>query len=243
MGIVYMMARIAFNCLATIWPFYLQIVCGFVGNGNSPTSVQLAIVPLVNYVSSMLFSIFLQAKFTQALQSRVKPIMLSAVLIIVGSLPLALLSPASTWSTKWLVYPCAAVQGVGTAILLNTSTSIISDVIGTNQSSSAFVYGMYSFLDKFANGFLISWLVAAYQKKEGDLRIIIVTVPILAVLCALLAAVIANNMFADRMAKFSQGSKLKAPKRQRVLDEDEKNASRDSFAPGVPVETPDDNTY
>ena len=64
MGIVYMMARIAFNCLATMWPFYLQVVCGFTGNGDSPTSVQLAIVPLVNYVSSMLFSIFVQTRFT-----------------------------------------------------------------------------------------------------------------------------------------------------------------------------------
>jgi len=61
MGTVYMMARIAYNCLATIWPFYLQYVCLFTTDDplTDPTSPQLAIVPLVNYCSSMLFSIFL----------------------------------------------------------------------------------------------------------------------------------------------------------------------------------------
>jgi len=60
MGIVYMMARISYNCLATIWPFYLQYVTGFVPEDGTPTSPQLAIVPLVNYLSSTIFSIFFQ---------------------------------------------------------------------------------------------------------------------------------------------------------------------------------------
>lgn len=58
MGLVYMSARIAYNCLATMWPFYLDKVCKFVPEGGRPTSPQLAIVPLVNYCSSMVFSIF-----------------------------------------------------------------------------------------------------------------------------------------------------------------------------------------
>jgi len=169
--------------------------------------------------------------------------MIAAILITIGSLPLGLLSPKSTWSTKWLVYPCASIQGVGTAILLNTSTSIISDVIGSDQTSSAFVYGVYSFLDKVANGILISWLVAAYQKDEGDLRIIIVAVPILAVLCALIATAVATAFFSERMAKFSLGSKLKMPKstKERMMKEEEQ--SRDSFAPGTPVSTPDETDH
>jgi len=64
-------------------------------------------------------------------------------------------------------------------------------------------------MDKVANGFLISWLVAAYSKKPQELRIIIVSVPVLAVSCALLSTYVATVMFADRMSKFSLGSKLK----------------------------------
>ncbi len=58
MGIVYMMARIAYNVLATMWPFYLQNVMMFTGDEDQPTSPQLAIVPLITYLSSTIFSIF-----------------------------------------------------------------------------------------------------------------------------------------------------------------------------------------
>ena len=47
--------------------------------------------------------------------------------------------------------------------MLNTSTSIISDVIGTNIQSAAFVYGLYSFVDKIANGLFLFWLIANYS--------------------------------------------------------------------------------
>ena len=70
------------------------------------------------------------------------------------------------------------------------------------------MYGVYSFLDKVSNGFLISWLVAAYQNEAKQLRIIIVTVPIIAVTCALISTTLATSLFSDRMAKFSLGSKM-----------------------------------
>jgi len=211
MGVVYMMARIAYNCLATIWPFYLQFVVGFVPEAGTPTSPQLAIVPLVNYLSSTIFSIFFQQKFTQRLQSRTAPIVICVILITVASVPLAFLN--DSWSTKWAIYPCASLQGIGTAILLNTSTSIISDVIGTDNTSSAFVYGVYSFMDKIANGFLISWLVAQYSDKAGPLKYIISIVPCLASFSALLSVWIATKFYSHKLAKMSLGSKLKPVKK------------------------------
>ena len=47
--------------------------------------------------------------------------------------------------------------------MLNTSTSLISDVIGTQTRSAAFVYGFYSFVDKTANGLFLFWLIATYS--------------------------------------------------------------------------------
>ena len=40
---------------------------------------------------------------------------------------------------------------------------LISDVIGTNIQSAAFVYGLYSFVDKIANGLFLFWLIANYS--------------------------------------------------------------------------------
>lgn len=91
-GFVYMFARIAINCTATIFPFYLQISLGFTGNDDHPTSVILALVPLSAYVSSMLFSIFLQAPMTQMFANRLKPLAIAVVLVSVSSIPLLFLT-------------------------------------------------------------------------------------------------------------------------------------------------------
>jgi len=50
--------------------------------------------------------------------------------------------------------------------MLNTATSLISDVIGKDDQSSAFVYGTYSFFEKIANGILIFFVTAYYNKEE-----------------------------------------------------------------------------
>jgi Na+/melibiose symporter-like transporter len=91
-GLVYMFARIAINCTATIFPFYLQYSMGFSSGSNGrPTSVMLALVPLSAYVSSMLFSLFLQAPMTQKFANRLKPLAISVVLIAGSSIPLLFL--------------------------------------------------------------------------------------------------------------------------------------------------------
>ena len=84
--------------------------------------------------------------------------LISVVVTTAGSLPYAFLN--TNPEINWLIYPCAAIQGVGVALMLNTGTSLISDVIGKDAESAAFVYGIYSFLDKMANGFLLNYLVA-----------------------------------------------------------------------------------
>lgn len=50
--------------------------------------------------------------------------------------------------------------------MLNTGTSLISDVIGNEAESAAFVYGTYSLFDKFANGILLFWLISFYSEGE-----------------------------------------------------------------------------
>lgn len=49
--------------------------------------------------------------------------------------------------------------------MLNIATSLISDVIGDDDTGSAFVYGAYSFFDKFANGVLLLYFVVSHNNK------------------------------------------------------------------------------
>ena len=92
--------------------------------------------------------------------------------------------------------------------MLNTGTSLISDVIGQDTTSSAFVYGAYSLLDKFANGFLLYYLVAYYSKDALALRWILSTVPTISSIGCALFTWIGMKLFADKLAKISSGSTL-----------------------------------
>lgn len=66
--------------------------------------------------------------------------------------------------------------------MLNTGTSLISDVIGADSENSAFVYGMYSLFDKFANGLFLFWLMANYASDPLALRYVLGLTP---VVCAI----------------------------------------------------------
>jgi hypothetical protein len=50
--------------------------------------------------------------------------------------------------------------------MLNTGTSLISDVIGNESESAAFVYGTYCLFEKFGNGILLFWLISNYSENE-----------------------------------------------------------------------------
>ena len=98
---------------------------------------------------------------TTCLRNRILPMLISIVLVIAGSIPLAFLN--DNMDENWLVYIVVPLQGIGLVIMLNTATSLISDVIGNDTANSAFVYGCYSFFDKVANGLGLYFLVAIYS--------------------------------------------------------------------------------
>lgn len=54
-----------------------------------------------------------------------------------------------------MMYPVACLTGIAQALCLNTGITLISDVIGSRGSQGAFVFGVYSFLDKFCTGIVM----------------------------------------------------------------------------------------
>jgi Na+/melibiose symporter-like transporter len=58
-------------------------------------------------------------------------LVISMFITIVGTLPYGFLTTDP--SNNWLVYPLACIYGVGIAMMLNTSTSLISDVVGKDS--------------------------------------------------------------------------------------------------------------
>ena len=138
---------------------------------------------------------------TRCLRNRLLPMLLSIVVIVASSAPLAFLGQNEY---SYLVYPFSALQGIGMAIMLNTATSLISDVIGNDSENSAFVYGCYSLFYKFANGALLYWIIAAYSEDHPDtLKWIMAIVPIICSILAFVFVFIVNKFYSNKMAKIT----------------------------------------
>ena len=77
---------------------------------------------------------------------------IGGVLVISSSIALIFLNDNNG---KDIIYPIAVIVGVAQAFTLNTGITMISEVIGIRGSSGAFVFGVYSFLDKLTNGIVL----------------------------------------------------------------------------------------
>lgn len=150
---------------------------------------------------------------------------MAVVVTVIGSVPLGFLDGNAD---RYIVYPCAALQGVGIALMLNTGTSLISDVIGSDNKSSAFVYGAYSLFDKFANGFLLWYLVREYSKDATALRYILAIIPSTAATGCALLTWLGMALYADKLAKISMGSVLKDKEKKFIGGDSEEQALVDS---------------
>lgn len=196
-----MLVRIAVNVTMSVLPFYLIRVTGFVESEDNPTPIAIALTPLVSYITSLIFSLFLYKPMIQRLRNRFYPLFIAIVIISVGSLPYMFLN--SDPNIRWLVYLLSSISGVGLAIMINTATSLISDVIGKDADSSAFVYGAYSFFDKVANGAIIFIITSKYNENPTALRWIIGTIPIICSIAAFGLTYLGKMLYSDRLARLS----------------------------------------
>lgn len=208
---VYAFARLALNANATMMPFYLITVLGFQPAEQGATSPQIALVPLITYSASLIFTVIAMKKVTQHFANRFIPMFGAAIICTIGALPLLFLKDNSL---RYIVLPCAIFLGVGIALMLNTGTSLISDVLGADVKSAAFVYGAYSLLDKFANGFLLYWLVAEYSESPKALPWIISMVPIISAFGCAIFTLIGLKLYSAKLQKISVGSHIAVKKKQ-----------------------------
>ena len=89
--------------------------------------------------------------------------------------------------------------------MINTSTSLISDVIGKDAESSAFVYGFYSFLDKIANGFAIERALSVYKDDKMGLKVIMGGLPVAAAVLAFGLTYLGKVLYSEKLARLSIG--------------------------------------
>lgn len=101
------MVRIAVNVTMSVLPFYLIEVTGFKETEDTPTPLAIALVPLVSYITSMLFSLFFYKRMIQKLKNRLAPLFISIFVISAASLPFIFLNDDP--KINWLVYVFSSI--------------------------------------------------------------------------------------------------------------------------------------
>jgi Na+/melibiose symporter-like transporter len=148
-GCVYMGARLLVNVQSSLIIFYLQNVLGIDKNVDTfdhGLPIEFAIIPMIIYLSSSITSSVLKTVYEKI--GRRRAFAIGAVAALIGATAMMFMGP----DTKFLMYPLTIIIGVGQSVILNTSISLIAEVVGGKGASGAFVFGAYSLLDKFANG-------------------------------------------------------------------------------------------
>ncbi|RUS80621.1 hypothetical protein EGW08_011631 [Elysia chlorotica] len=140
-AMLYMSTRLYINISQVYFPMYLIETIGLKKNA-------IAIFPLVSYVSSFVTSLlassinkFLGRKTTYALA------------VGIGAASCVWMYFIEAKSNQ--VFGCAVLMGCAGSLMLITSLSMTSDLIGSNVESGAFVFGAMSFTDKLSNGIAV----------------------------------------------------------------------------------------
>lgn len=147
-GICYMGVRLCTNMFGTLLPFYLIGVLnlGLADESDNSVPFTVALVPLIVYFSSVLASLRLNYFYKRF--GRKMALTVGTIISGVALCSLFFLTPDS----GWVVYIMAVFIGCSQTMILATGINFISDVVGTKAKTGAFVFGIYSLLDKFSAG-------------------------------------------------------------------------------------------
>lgn len=127
-----------------------------------------------------------------------------------------------------MVYPLSFIQGIGLIIMINTATSLISDVVGDDTENSAFVYAMYSLFDKISAATILFVVIKEYSEGQPTaLKWCVALIPIIGSGCALFLCYIGDKFYSHKLARQITGvknkRKKKGNKKGNFLEDDSPN--------------------
>lgn len=146
MALLYMCTRLVVNMSQVYIPMYLTDTLNL-------SKHYIAMVPLVVYVCGF-FGAVLTKPISKFLRN--EAIYLIGAFLVLVSCTWAHFLDADAEETKRYVFGLAAILGVGTTIILVMCLSMLSEMVGRNTETGAFVYGAMSLTDKISNGIAIA---------------------------------------------------------------------------------------
>ncbi|XP_075680097.1 major facilitator superfamily domain-containing protein 12-like [Dermatophagoides pteronyssinus] len=144
---IYMCSRL-YMCISMAYtPLYLQRTLYL-------EKTSIAFIPLIIYVSGMIMSFFsnyIENRFGNKIH-----MCLGIVLALFSSIWIIFGSCDDRSFLNWQIYLIAIQIGLSITIIKISSISLVAEMIGFNQNSTSFVYGLVSFFEKVAGSIVIA---------------------------------------------------------------------------------------
>ena len=142
----------------------------------------------MSFIASFVFSLTIQDKLTKFhTYSKFNLYLYSLVFFTIGGVPLYYISGndgvLDSIATEVLLYGALLFQGAGLANMMNTSTSLVSEMIGQDDEASAKVFACFNILESFSVGGVGYIIMACGLTDSGSsLKFTLAIIP---ALCAL----------------------------------------------------------
>jgi hypothetical protein len=181
----------------TLVPFFLIGVLDLGNHDTTSTSIPftVALVPLIVYLASVVASSRINWFYSRF--GRKIALLVGSAISLICIPPMYLLTKQIGWVMYILSVGVGTIfihLGISQTLVLATGINFISDVVGAKAKTGAFVFGVYSLLDKFSTGVLIYILgnTEAYSKSlsqlsHSDKHFISLTMILIPVLSSVLA--------------------------------------------------------
>ena len=119
-------------------------------------------------------------------------------------------------STEVMLYIGVFIQGFGLGNMLNTSSSLISEMIGTDDEASAVVYAAFNILESLSVGGVAAIVLGSGMCDDDfPLKILMSVIPLICAVCAYIISYLKFKKKHDEM--------------EGILDEDQKNHLNESM--------------
>lgn len=154
----------------------------------------MALAPAVTFAASLGWSIFVMEKLQLYYQYEKYSLFLYSVLLFsVSGFVLYFFIDGYTANEAYMFYGSLVLQGAALANQLNTSTSLISEMIGQDDEASAIVFATFNIIESFSVGGTV-FVIMSYSlvDVEAYLKIIIALIPIA---CAVFQYIISRLRF------------------------------------------------
>mmetsp|Transcript_18905 Transcript_18905/g.32280 ORF Transcript_18905/g.32280 Transcript_18905/m.32280 type:complete len:202 (-) Transcript_18905:43-648(-) len=174
-------------CQSTALPYFLKEVCDVHDDEDGGKNVQLALAPAASFIGSLIYSLFVQDKFQRFHQYDKYNLFLYSIGYFSTAALLMFMIDSTADSAPFFLYLGLFFQGCGMANMMNSSTSLVSEMIGQDDQASAVVFASFNIVESFSvGGVAFAIMASGMIDSKSSLFITMVIIPVVCGLCAYL---------------------------------------------------------